>query len=495
MGPDSWPFEVAHVSGTYRTAMRSKFNRWELVLLALFGTVVASFLSATAYSQYRAAAIDERARRIADEVSPSIECLATARADVRRLQAAAAIYARAPAADQAEALEKARVGWQALDDDLRRYAGLESHQQERDLWRQVIEPKLDEFKYSVRRILDTVQSGAGPDQDASARELTRTADEASTALVRGFELDASIAHDLAVRIARTREMSAGVGWLLDCLCTLTACGGAFILVRAHRRHATLVSAHAQLLEQLNQELEEFAGRVAHDISSPLTSIAMAFAMVDRMKVDRPELAPLVARGMRSANKVQMIVEGLLEFARAGAHPVADARANVKDAVDDVLLTSTASAERNRVTLASEPTPSCAVACNPGVLTSLLSNLVENAIKYMGDSPSRQVTVRVRDRGASIRVEVADTGPGIPSDLAPRMFNPYVRGTASKQPGIGLGLATVRRMAEAHGGSAGVETELGHGSTFWFELPIAVPMCAPIPIAPVGSPRDTRVRLA
>jgi len=61
---DRWSFDAILVAGTYRSEMQSKSNRWELALLALFGTVVASFLSATAYSQYRAAAIDERAGRL-----------------------------------------------------------------------------------------------------------------------------------------------------------------------------------------------------------------------------------------------------------------------------------------------------------------------------------------------------------------------------------------------------------------------------------------------
>jgi len=101
----------------------------------------------------------------------------------------------------------------------------------------------------------------------------------------------------------------------------------------------------------------------------------------------------------------------------------------------------------------------------------MANLLNNAIKYMGDDGhERRVTVRVRDLGQRARVEVADTGPGIPRELLPTLFEPYVRGATGGKPGIGLGLATVKRIAQTHGGRAGVESTPGKGSCFWFELP-------------------------
>src|SRR5262249_41882777 len=120
----------------------------------------------------------------------------------------------------------------------------------------------------------------------------------------------------------------------------------------------------------------------------------------------------------------------------------------------------------------EPPPACSVAASPGVLTSMLANLVRNAIKYMGEARVRRIEVSVGDRGDLIHFAVADTGPGLPPELREHVFEPYVRGRNSRQPGIGLGLATVRKMAEAHGGRVGVESRLGRGTTFWFELPRA-----------------------
>ncbi|GAO01625.1 sensor histidine kinase KdpD [Anaeromyxobacter sp. PSR-1] len=99
----------------------------------------------------------------------------------------------------------------------------------------------------------------------------------------------------------------------------------------------------------------------------------------------------------------------------------------------------------------------------------VGNPVENAVKYA--RRGGRVVVRSSTDAAAIHVEVEDDGPGLPPDLGDRVFEPYVRG-AWDVPGLGLGLATVKRLAEAHGGRVGVRSEPGQGATFWFELPRA-----------------------
>ena len=103
---------------------------------------------------------------------------------------------------------------------------------------------------------------------------------------------------------------------------------------------------------------------------------------------------------------------------------------------------------------------------------MLSNLIRNAVKYIGTGDERRVTIRVEPRDETARVEVSDTGVGVPESLALHVFEPYVRATDNAKPGLGLGLATVRRFVEAYGGRVGVESSPGRGSTFWFELALA-----------------------
>ena len=111
-----------------------------------------------------------------------------------------------------------------------------------------------------------------------------------------------------------------------------------------------------------------------------------------------------------------------------------------------------------------------------LLAQLLDNLVSNAVKFTPEGGS--VTIRACGDGSTAVVEVADTGAGIPPDEVPQVFDRFFRAsTAADVPGTGLGLAIVKAIVEAHGGSIGVESELGVGSTFRFVLPHSPPLHA------------------
>jgi signal transduction histidine kinase len=104
---------------------------------------------------------------------------------------------------------------------------------------------------------------------------------------------------------------------------------------------------------------------------------------------------------------------------------------------------------------------------------LVGNLLRNAMKYMGDSSTRRIVLRVRDEGTCVRTEVTDTGPGISAESLPSLFDPYFRAVHDRgKEGLGVGLATVKKLAEGHHGSVGVASQPGTGSTFWFLLPRA-----------------------
>jgi signal transduction histidine kinase len=113
-----------------------------------------------------------------------------------------------------------------------------------------------------------------------------------------------------------------------------------------------------------------------------------------------------------------------------------------------------------------------VAMDRPVLGTVLSNLVSNAFKYTREAPVRQITLRAVAAPHDVRVEVEDTGPGIPPGLQEAIFEPYRRGPGVEQPGLGLGLATVKRLVLAHGGKLGVHAGPSGGAVFWIDLPRA-----------------------
>ncbi|HEX4621429.1 MAG TPA: HAMP domain-containing sensor histidine kinase, partial [Myxococcaceae bacterium] len=216
----------------------------------------------------------------------------------------------------------------------------------------------------------------------------------------------------------------------------------------------------------------------HDIVNPLGTALLGVDMAQRMAGEPSRAKEVLNRARRSLVHANQLVAGLLEFARAAARPAPGARADVPAVLQELAQELEPGATEAGVQLAFDLPPGCAAATSASCLTSLVSNLARNAIKYIGDGPVRTVTVRCVPKADRIRFEVEDTGPGLPSGLGLAVFEPYVRGPNTGKPGIGLGLATVKRIAEAHGGSVGVRSAPGKGCLFWFELPAAAPVPAP-----------------
>jgi signal transduction histidine kinase len=235
-----------------------------------------------------------------------------------------------------------------------------------------------------------------------------------------------------------------------------------------RQVQRLEQRHREVLERRAAELEEFAGRVAHDVLSPLASVGLALSMAE--KAGGPLVQSAAQRATSSLHRVRGIVDALLDFARSGASPDAGATCDVAATVGPFLEEMQQQATEAGIELCADPIPPCAVACAPGVLVVLLSNLLRNAFKYIGDAPARVVQLRIAVRRANVLFEVEDSGPGVPAELGDRIFEPYVRGrAASAKRGIGLGLATVKRLVAAHGGAVGTRRAALGGALFWFEL--------------------------
>jgi signal transduction histidine kinase len=91
---------------------------------------------------------------------------------------------------------------------------------------------------------------------------------------------------------------------------------------------------------------------------------------------------------------------------------------------------------------------------------------------MGERSTRRIVVRATRVESRVRIEVDDTGPGIPAELQDGVFEAFARGPHEVVGGTGLGLATVKRLVESHGGSVGLQSTEGVGSVFWVELPLA-----------------------
>ena len=324
---------------------------------------------------------------------------------------------------------------------------------------------------------------SGWDQLAAAQTLelnTATATPATELLLRNVrtQIDTSLALNsvrasaLALEIEEAHRKTRTLGLWADGLAGILAIAiSAFAMRTVLRARQSQQKINAAVAERAD-ELEAFSGRMAHDVLSPLASQVFAWKLVEQAHPDDERLRLLAGRGRSALARTQRLVDGLLEFALAAAGPQDAVHVPVGRVLMDVVEGLRPEAEAASVTLECACDSTDEVACNPGVLTSLTLNLARNAIKYMGASVQRVVQVSAFSTDRCVRIEVADTGPGIPADQLDRIFDLYVRGADRSQPGIGLGLATVKRLCEAHSGKVGVRSRTGQGSTFWFELPRA-----------------------
>src|SRR5262249_48717815 len=178
---------------------------------------------------------------------------------------------------------------------------------------------------------------------------------------------------------------------------------AVLLVRAENRYREAMSRRTE-------ELEIFAARVAHDILSPLNVIGMFIEVLSHHGPLDERLERLKMLARTSLDHSAVIVNDLLEFARAGARPTLGTQANVQEVVKEVSDELREAAVQKQIALSVEPVGELRVACSRGVLTSVVSNLVRNAIKYMNESADRFVKIRARAAGAGGRLGRAGSRP-------------------------------------------------------------------------------------
>ncbi len=445
-----------------------------------FGGVAIAFVAATVLADWRAFAIDRETNALLTDVIPSMEFLATANDAVRDIEAATDDYPEVAVDDRPAARAKVDRLWRVVDGEIARYHTLPAFEPESAVY-QELPVALRELDGSVRALFTEVEAGQQERARLDADNVVRPRADKVTRLLRDLvRLNAADGVNSATRIQQTRRAAIAVSVLLDAIALLLTAATAIWVLRLFRSHNSLLVAHAELEEQRAEELEVFSRRVAHDLLSPLSSLTFCLAAFKKASEKDPKLENALARARQCVLRAQQLVDNVFDFARSGGVPSPNARAEVQEAVDQVVDEARGLELAAGLEFEVGAMPGCAVRCSRGVLASILGNLVRNAVKYTRDSAIRRVTIRAAEVGGDVRFEVEDTGPGIPPAIEKTLFQAYVRGSRTTQHGLGLGLATVKRFCEACGGTVGVRSEAGRGSIFYFTLPKA-PAAASAPM--------------
>lgn len=202
---------------------------------------------------------------------------------------------------------------------------------------------------------------------------------------------------------------------------------------------------------------EIAAEVAHELRNTLQVIAASAYLA---KQDPAASLVHIQKIEKNARLAHGIVDDLMALARgepAHAEPVFFA---------EIMVAARADMAPGAATWNDEVTPSdLRVRAHPGLLTRLFHVLYENAIGACVGRPPR-ITTRAWSTDGRVAIEVADDGPGVPEELAARIFDPLVSGRAG---GTGLGLALAKRIAAAHGGKIGLVASSSAGATFRLDL--------------------------
>jgi PAS domain S-box-containing protein len=234
---------------------------------------------------------------------------------------------------------------------------------------------------------------------------------------------------------------------------------------------TVVERTAKL-QEIVSELEAFSYSLSHDLRAPLRAIQGFTELVLTDYGDRiPEGVDYLRRVVNAAARMDRLIQDVLAFARVSRQEIAVSRVDPDKLVRDLVEERPElHPPRGNVTVESPLPP---VIGHDASLTQCLANLLDNAVKFVPPGVVPHVRVFAERHGTRVRINVKDNGIGIEPEGQRRLFAVFQRlATAHTYQGTGIGLAIVRKAAERMGGTVGVESTPGQGSTFWVELPAA-----------------------
>jgi PAS domain S-box-containing protein len=243
-----------------------------------------------------------------------------------------------------------------------------------------------------------------------------------------------------------------------------------------RLGAVMIFQDITALKQLQHLSQEFLALVAHDMRTPLQSVLLQLDVLVRGAQGIAAQVPMTTLHAmrRSGQQLERLVSDLLDASRVEAHGVTLdlTSVNLPELVSTVVSQVQGLLRAHPVTVEISGAPT-AVAADPRRLEQIVTNLLENAVKYSDEGTPLRIVVAASERGATLSVH--DRGPGISVEELPRLFDRYfqTQRARAKRSGLGLGLFITKGLVEAHGGTITVESVLGRGSAFHVWLP-AVP---------------------
>jgi signal transduction histidine kinase len=268
--------------------------------------------------------------------------------------------------------------------------------------------------------------------------------------------------------------------------------GITVLENAHLRHEREIALANELAErEANRQTEAFLGIASHELKTPLASVIMGLQLIqrrthpsdtsqpsttDQQNKQAPGPQSALELVLNQAGRLNRLVNDLLETSRiqVGRMDLRLQAVDLATIVEEVVKEHQQLVPERTISLQLPDERPVLILADPERIGQVVINFLTNALKYSLEE--RPVGVGVQVSNQQARVWVSDQGPGIPLEEQPRIWErfhrvPGIEVQSGSGVGLGLGLFISKRIIERHGGQAGVQSTPGHGSTFWFTLPL------------------------
>ncbi|MCI0511767.1 PAS domain S-box protein [candidate division KSB1 bacterium] len=241
----------------------------------------------------------------------------------------------------------------------------------------------------------------------------------------------------------------------------------------HREHLEeLVKRRTAELEEVNAELKTFAYSVSHDLRTPLRAMhGFSQILLDEYATQLDLTGQDYAkRIVDAAHRMESLIQDLLVYSRLTQAEIHLRQVNLNQIVTKILAEMESEiSDRHAVIQVQKPFP--VIRAHAATLEQILSNLLNNALKFVEPGKTPRVKIWADEQPDRVRIWISDNGIGIPAEYYERIFRVFERLHGySTYSGSGIGLAIVRKAVERIGGTVGVVSEVGVGSQFWIELP-------------------------